>query len=278
MFPLAGLFLAGGKRRRRWLTLGVLFFGSFSAIGALSGCGGGFALKKTSQTYTITVTGTSGATVQTTTVNLTVQERRHMRSSINLSFVLLAIAAVSLSRSAAEAQQNPAPPPAPTRAELAVGYSFVHSNAPPGDCGCFSLNGGGASFAWSLKPHFALVGDLDVTHAGSITSNGYSLTLSTYTAGARYSPLAGHKSLQPFGQVLVGAAHASGSLVEGRTPAASNAGASFAAIVGGGLDVRVARRFSLRLVEADYLVTTVDNGVNDHQNNLRIGAGVAFHF
>lgn len=204
-----------------------------------------------------------------------------MRSRISLSFALLAIAAVSLSRSTAAAQQNTnatPPPPAPTRAELAVDYSFVHSNAPPGSCTCFSLNGGAASFAWSLTPHFALAGDVDVTHSGGISSGGYSLTLSTYTGGARYLPLAGHKSLQPFGQVLAGVAHASGSLVEGRTPATSNAGAAFAAIVGGGLDIRLKRRFSLRLIEADYLVTTIDNGDNDHQNNLRINAGVAFHF
>jgi N-acetylneuraminic acid mutarotase len=66
------LFLPG-KRRRRWITLGVLLIASLSALTALSGCGGGFAITKSSQSYTITVTGTSGADVQTTTVQLTVQ-------------------------------------------------------------------------------------------------------------------------------------------------------------------------------------------------------------
>jgi hypothetical protein len=32
------------------------------------------------------------------------------------------------------------------------------------------------------------------------------------------------------------------------------------------------------LVEADYLVTTFDNGSNNHQNNLRVGAGVVLRF
>jgi hypothetical protein len=32
------------------------------------------------------------------------------------------------------------------------------------------------------------------------------------------------------------------------------------------------------LIEADYLLTTFDNGSNNHQNNVRIGAGVVFHF
>jgi hypothetical protein len=73
LLALIGLFFVPGKRRRRWITLGVLLIASLSALTALSGCGGGFAITKSSQTYTITVTGTSGADVQTTTVQLTVQ-------------------------------------------------------------------------------------------------------------------------------------------------------------------------------------------------------------
>jgi sugar lactone lactonase YvrE len=71
---LVGLFFVSGKRRRRWITAGVLLIGSLSAHTALAGCGGGFALPgAASQNYAITVTGTSGADVQTTTVQLTVQ-------------------------------------------------------------------------------------------------------------------------------------------------------------------------------------------------------------
>jgi len=84
--------------------------------------------------------------------------------------------------------------------------------------------------------------------------------------------------MQPFGEVLVGLAHSSGSLVQPPNPGASNAGAAFAALVGGGVDLHLKRRFSIRLVEVDCLVTTFDNGVNDHQNNLRISAGAVFHF
>ena len=69
-----GLFFVPGKRRRRWITLGVLMIASLGALTVLSGCGGGFALTGNTHTsYTITVTGTSGADVQTTTVQLTVQ-------------------------------------------------------------------------------------------------------------------------------------------------------------------------------------------------------------
>ncbi|MGD0348576.1 MAG: cell envelope biogenesis protein OmpA, partial [Terracidiphilus sp.] len=87
-----------------------------------------------------------------------------------------------------------------------------------------------------------------------------------------------HSSLQPFGQVLVGIAHSSGTLVQGSNSATTNPGAAFASNLGGGLDLNTTRRFSIRLFEADYLVTTFNNGTNNHQNNLRIGAGVVVHF
>ena len=206
-----------------------------------------------------------------------------MRVSKYSFALLLAFAVVSTASAVAQA---PAPAPAQAataqqpRAELALDYSYLRSNAPPGDCGCFNLNGGSATFAWTLKPegHFALVGDITAAHAGSISSSGYDLTLSSYTVGARYRFKVPQPSLQPFGQLLVGIAHSSGSLVEGQSPATANAGAAFAANFGGGLDLRANRRFSVRLVEANYLLTTFDNGTNNHQNNLRVSAGVVMHF
>jgi hypothetical protein len=48
--------------------------------------------------------------------------------------------------------------------------------------------------------------------------------------------------------------------------------------MGGGLDLRVNRRFSVRLAEVDYLLTTVHNDTNNHQNNLRISAGAILRF
>jgi hypothetical protein len=58
--------------RRRWAGLLLLALVSLSAIGTLTGCGGGFSYTA-GKAYTITITATSGATVQTTTVQLTVQ-------------------------------------------------------------------------------------------------------------------------------------------------------------------------------------------------------------
>ena len=200
-----------------------------------------------------------------------------MRRAILTSLILLSILSAISIAPAALSQARTADEPA--RPELALDYTYLRSNAPPGGCTCFSLNGGSASFAWPIgNTNFAIVGDLDVAHTGSIAKSGYDLTLTSFTAGARYRFRFRSSALVPFGQVLVGAAHASGSLVQGTNPSISNAGGAFAANVGGGLDLAIHRHLSLRLLDADYLVTTFDNGVNDHQNILRLGAGVVLRF
>jgi peptidoglycan-associated lipoprotein len=200
-----------------------------------------------------------------------------MRLSINFPIVLLlAVAAVSTLPTSSLGQTAPAHQDSP-RPELAFGYSYLHSNLPPGGCGCFSLNGGSATITWPLgSGRFAVAGDVNVVYAGGVSSQRDSLTLATYTAGGRYLPIAGHSPWQPFGQVLIGVAHSSGTVVQGPNPGSANAGAAFATNLGGGLDLRAGSRFSIRLVEANYLLTTVDNGSNNRQNNFRIGAGVVF--
>jgi outer membrane immunogenic protein len=209
-----------------------------------------------------------------------------MQLRIKYAFGLLVMIA-AVSTAAAKAQTPAAAPAAPapvsdgsSRPELAVGYTFLHSNAPPGGCGCFNLNGGNATFALPVKPGmFDLVGDITVTHAGGISSSGYTLTLSTFTVGGRYLHPLGHSPLEGYGQALIGVAHSSGTLIPAQSPGvSSNAGATFVANLGGGVDLRINHRFSLRLAEADYLVTTFNNSVNNRQNHLRISSGLVVRF
>lgn len=182
-------------------------------------------------------------------------------------FVLLALALASLALpSRVEAQGI----------EVGGGYSYVHSNLPPGGCGCFSLNGGSGWAAFSLTHHFAIVGEIAAQHSSNIASTGGDLTLTSYLFGPRYT-FRKVGPVQPFGQVLLGGAHASGSEAPGSNglPGSANA---FAATVGGGLNLGLTHHWSLRLIEADYYLTHFGNGSNDHQNNLRIGAGIVFRF
>ncbi len=190
------------------------------------------------------------------------------RLLLSLLFIAMAPSIASAQVSADNGDRHPA--------EIAFQYNYVRSNAPPAACDCFSLNGGSVSVAQPIgSGKFAFAFDAGFAHGTSTGS--YDLLLSTFTAGVRYRP-APRARWSPFGEILAGTAHASGSLVEGPTPAASDPTLLVATIMGGGLDRKLSPRWSLRLIEADYLLTTFSNGVNDHQNNLRLSAGMVFRF
>lgn len=193
-----------------------------------------------------------------------------------ISWTVLLMIVVAPFGAVVEAQQSPVVNSTRSHPELALTYTYLRANAPPGECGCFNLNGGSAEFIWPARVRgVAFAGDVTLSHANSIGSLGSSLTLSSFTAGARYSPPLKQTRYQPYGQILIGYGHISGSLIQGQTAGSSN---GFAANLGGGLDAHINQRVSFRLVEADYLVTTFANRVNDHQNLLRLGAGIVVRF
>jgi peptidoglycan-associated lipoprotein len=193
----------------------------------------------------------------------------------HIVFLSLTIATVSARAQSAAATR----PETPLRADFAVNYSYLRSNAPPGGCTCFNMNGVSFSSAWPLKTgRFAIAGDVTVDLVGNVSGANSSLTITTFTAGARYLLPAGHSPLLPFAEALVGGAHASGNLTASPNPLSNNAGLAFAAVLGGGVDLKLGRRFSWRTVEADYLPTTFDNGSSNHQNNFRVATGFVVHF
>jgi outer membrane immunogenic protein len=160
--------------------------------------------------------------------------------------------------------------------DVGLDYNYVRTNLPAGGCGCFALNGGSAWVAFNFSRSLGIVGEIASQDASNISSSGADLTLTSFLAGPRYRrTVAGH--FAPFVQVLLGGAHAGGSLAPGNSgmPGSANA---FAMIAGGGLDIGLTRHIALRAFEADYYLTRFDNGVNDHQNNLRIAAGVIIRF
>jgi outer membrane immunogenic protein len=160
--------------------------------------------------------------------------------------------------------------------EAGVDYNYVRTNAPTGDCGCFSLQGGNGWASFNFTRHLAIVGEVAAQHASDISGSGADLTLTSYLFGPRYTLIHAGR-FKPFAQLLLGGAHASGSLAPGNSGLSGSAN-SFALVAGGGLDVGLTRHIALRLFEADYYLTRFDNGTNDHQNNLRIAAGLLLRF
>ena len=162
-----------------------------------------------------------------------------------------------------------------TPVEVALGYSYVRTNAPPGGCGCFSMNGGSGGFAAHLGHGISAVTDVGGYFQNNVDSSGRSLRVETFLFGPRYS--SSHwKRITPFGQALFGGALGSGTLY-GPNANTSASTSGFAMIAGGGLDFNVSSHFSVRLFQADYLMTRLPNSVNNNQNNIRITAGVVFH-
>jgi hypothetical protein len=211
-----------------------------------------------------------------------------MRSRIKTIYALLLVVFVSgVSSRSATAQGSPAPAVStqsasgakPLPLEIEGGYTFLRANEPPGSCNCFGMQGGNGTFAWAIKDSgFAAVGDVAVVNAGAVASTGYSLTLTAVTGGLRYRWKSAKMRIQPFAQTLFGVGHLSGTGAQAPNPESANAGAAFAMNAGGGVDVPVNRRFSVRLIDAELLMTSFDNDASGRQYNLRLGAGAVFHF
>jgi outer membrane immunogenic protein len=158
--------------------------------------------------------------------------------------------------------------------DVALAYHWVHTNAPPGGgCGCFDLNGGGISGSWNFGPQLAVVAEVSVDHTGKALTTTDSLTLTSYMAGPRLrlpNPwMHGVHALQPFAQLLVGGAHAGGGIV-----GVGDGTSAFAGRLGGGIDLPLREGLAVRIIQADYYLTDVANGADNHQNNLLIGAGI----
>jgi outer membrane immunogenic protein len=193
-----------------------------------------------------------------------------MRTLIRLITLLgLALALSPMTPGLAAAQDSPL-------GEAGIDYNYVHTNAPPGGCGCFSMHGGDAWIAYNMPRSFAIIAQVSSQHASNIGGSATDLTLTSYLFGPRYS-LDLSRRFVPFAQVLLGVAHASGTFAPGSAgyPGSANA---FGMTVGGGVDMKLSNRFAVRAFQADYYLTNFANGVNDHQNNLRISAGLIFRF
>lgn len=78
--------------------------------------------------------------------------------------------------------------------------------------------------------------------------------------------------ITPFAEVLLGGVVTSSGI---ETIGWQN---NFAMTVGGGIDIRVCKHFSIRPFEADYFMTKIPDGLNNRQDNFRYSAGTSLLF
>lgn len=183
---------------------------------------------------------------------------------------------ILLGTTLAVAQKGPVAPSATSgNYDVALGYTYTRANAPPGGCKCFSMNGGFIAGDLHLNDWFGVTGKFTMGHAGDISALGQDLTLSTFTVGPRFTYRLHHISI--FGDVLVGGARGTGSYFPSATGSSTTA-SSFAYSTGGGIDIPLTKRIGWRVVDAEYLHTSLPNGTNNSQNQMEISTGIVFHF
>ena len=158
--------------------------------------------------------------------------------------------------------------------DVFVGYSYFRDNPSTPGVSSFNLHGGSASVAYNANHWLSGVADFGGYHANNILGSGVDGTVSTYLFGPRIS-YRHHERFTPFAQTLFGVAHASGSGF-----GATSTSNAFAASFGGGVDVKVFHRLSLRAAQVEYLLTRFPETTTSRetQNNLRVSTGLIVHF
>jgi hypothetical protein len=154
--------------------------------------------------------------------------------------------------------------------EVSAGYTYVYANAPPGQCGCFSANGGYGSAAFGLPHGVSIVADLAAVHASTVGGTTQSITLFHYLFGARYTLRSHRTRLSPYVQALGGGAEEFSSYAAVQHVR----GAAFS--LGGGASVPIGTHFSWTMAEADWVRSELPNAQNNFQNDLRLSSGINF--
>ena len=159
------------------------------------------------------------------------------------------------------------------------------------------LNGGSASVAFNFNRYLGIVGDFGGYDDSQLqlTGTGVNQPLVVNSSGTAYTYLFGPRlsfrnqtRFTPFAQVLAGGVHASAVTVNncaGAGCAVLPVQSSFAFTGGGGLDIRLTHRISVRAVQAEYMLTRfpdvvngVSTGSSASQNDLRLSSGLLFGF
>lgn len=188
-----------------------------------------------------------------------------MRKSLKVALLLAAIGAAP----ALQAQQEP------SKVELYGSYDYVRFNVnakvsgqPPSQT--FNANGGGGELVLNVNNWLGVLGDLGGYWATSTANSTIHGAAIPYLFGPRVN--LGHGKVTPFVQVLLGGVATSSGIEQ------IGWQSHFAMTAGGGIDVRISKHFSIRPVQAEYFMTKIPDGLNNRQNNFRLGAGIVFRF
>jgi opacity protein-like surface antigen len=178
------------------------------------------------------------------------------------------------------------------KGEFYVGYSANVFNAgnigSSRDSKSSTFNGVNVSGVYNFSKYVGVKGDFSI-HRKNLTDTVGSFVVGTgpipppvtikvgasvqnYLGGIQIKNNSAEGRVKPFAHALIGAAKVKArASFSGFATSESQTGLAFA--FGGGIDVRVNKRISLRLIQADYNPIRIDG---ETSNLFRIGAGIVF--
>ena len=153
-----------------------------------------------------------------------------------------------------------------SKVEIFGGYQFTHV-ALGHDFNGFNLNGWDASVNGYFNKYLGMSADFSGGRYGGLFGVNSKVYPYLFGPTARFPK---HTKMTPFGHFLFGVAHLKTSSL-----GLSGSDNSFSWAMGGGLDVYVSPKFSVRLAEADWLRTQFADST---QSNFRCSGGVVIKF
>jgi len=185
---------------------------------------------------------------------------------MNRAFALVLLLGLFAAARPTKAQEQTA------KLEAYGGYYYARFNVNASAVGgapseTFNGNGGGGQLEYNANHWLGVVGDMAGYGATATTNGALVGGAFTYLAGPRVNFR--HGKVTPFAQTLLGGIWATHGISQ------SGSENNFAMTAGGGIDFRVSSHVSVRPVQAEYFMTKLPDGLNNRQNNLRVGAGIA---
>ncbi|MCL2878297.1 MAG: porin family protein [Acidobacteria bacterium] len=155
-------------------------------------------------------------------------------------------------------------------ADIFAGYSFFHCADDAAQC---NLNGWNAAADLNLNRNWAITVDVSGhygTYDGEVSDEDFSVKYHTFMVGPKYT-FGNSERLRPYIHALYGMSQIS-------QPEPLNLERYFVQVYGGGLDVRVDDRFSIRAGQFEYFGIRRLPNVPRFESNLRFSAGLIIRF
>ena len=195
------------------------------------------------------------------------------------------------------------------KVEISGEYSYLRFNPSLSYLKNRSFNGGGGGVQYNFSEYFGIKGEFmgygstnftipaGTYNIPKLSPNPIVLGAPITTQGNMFTYMFGPvirmpiSKVTPFGELLLGGSNSNayGNQVKGIcnnftcTTSSTNVSGTqhpFTMALGGGLDIKVAKNFSIRPIEIDYLLTLYTNPLikTNTQNSFRYSAGAVFHF